>query len=401
MNIFYSILTIIIGYLLGSISMAYLLGRIIRGIDIREHGSKNAGTMNAFKVLGPVYGVVTMLFDLSKGVLAIYVAHLLKVPIPIVLICGFTAIIGHIFPFYMQFKGGRGAATAYGLLIWTGIIILTNYLTLKATIPFAFFFYFLIACYWVTRSANFTAFAGLPALIPLMFWFAGVNAYTIFSAVLCIYLLVVSIITVNIAGGIKPESETYGRKVVKIKLIRKTVRLGAIIIPLMYLIFTRKLAGGFTAVMLGLFIIFEIVRRLRPDLHKVRGLKIILKKGEPTRMLSGYTFYLISALFIILVFPKGIGGLSLLFLTWGDLAAELVGLNYPRVKTFPGKTLEGSLGCFSICLLLGFAVMIFYDISLFQVLIGSLAATFIESIPKLEDNLFMGPVAALCMWLLG
>ncbi len=400
MNIFYSVLTIIIGYLLGSISMAYLLGRIFRGIDIREHGSKNAGTMNAFKVLGPVYGIVTMLFDLFKGVLAIYVATLFKVPTPIILASGFAAIVGHVFPFYMQFKGGRGAATAYGILMWTYITIALNYLTIDSVIPFIFFLYFLLAIYWVTRSANFTAFAGLPSLIPLMFWYAGVNAYTIFISIICIYLLVTSIITVSIAGSLKAESETYGRKVTKIKLIRKTVRLCAIIIPLMYFIFTEKLAGGFTAVMLGLFIIFEIARRLKPDLHKIRGLKIILKKDEPTRMLSGYTFYLISSLFIILVFPKVIGGLSLLFLTWGDLAAELVGLNYPRVRTFPGKTLEGSLGCFSICLLLGFAVMIFYDISLLQVLVGCLAATFIESIPKLEDNLFMGPIAALCMWLL-
>ena len=80
----------------------------------------------------------------------------------------------------MQFKGGRGAATAYGILSWTYITIALNYLTIDSVIPFIFFLYFLLAIYWVTRSANFTAFAGLPSLIPLVFWYAGVNAYTIF-----------------------------------------------------------------------------------------------------------------------------------------------------------------------------------------------------------------------------
>ncbi|OYD15776.1 hypothetical protein CH333_05060 [candidate division WOR-3 bacterium JGI_Cruoil_03_44_89] len=397
---FNSILAIIIGYLLGAISTAYILGKVFRGIDIREYGSKNAGAMNAFKVLGPVPGVVTLLFDMFKGVLAIFIAQFLNVPTIIVLASGFAAIIGHILPFYLKFKGGRGAATAYGILIYLLIIIIKNHLTMDSAVPFAFFLFFVIACYWVTRSVNVTAIGGFPAFVPLIIWHAGFNPYTILTAIICVYLIVASVIAVVRVGGIKSEVEAHGREVVKIKLIRKLVRLGATFIPLLYLGYTRKLAGGFTAVVLVLFIVFEVTRRLRPDLHKMRGLKILLKKGEPTRMLSGYTFYLIASLFVILVFPQGIGGLSLLFLTLGDLVAELVGLNFPRVKTFPGKTLEGSLGCFSICLLAGFIVMIFYDISLLQIIIGALVATFVESLPGVEDNLFIAPISALCMWLL-
>ncbi|MDO9575340.1 MAG: glycerol-3-phosphate acyltransferase [bacterium] len=397
---FNSIIVIIIGYLVGTVLMAYMLGKLFRGIDIREHGSRNPGTMNAFKVLGTAFGIVTLLFDMFKGVLVIFIAQLLNVPLTVVLASGFAAVIGHTFPFYLKFKGGRGAATAYGILIWLLIIIIKNYLTPESAIPFAFFLFFVLACYWVTRSVNVTAFGGFPAFAPLIIWHAGFNPYTIFTAIISIYLIIVSAITIIKAGGIKSEAEAHGRKIVKIKLIRKTMRLGAILFPLLYLGYTRKLAGGFTAVALLLFIIFEIIRRVRPELYGKRALEIVLKKGEPTRLLSGYTLYLISALFIILVFPKDIGGLSLLFLTLGDLVAELVGLNFLRVKTFPGKTLEGSLGCLSICLLSGFIVMIFYDISILQVLVGSLVATFVESIPKLEDNLFMAPISALCMWFL-
>lgn len=395
-----SIFSIIIGYLLGSILMAYVLGKLLRKIDIRDYGSKNPGAMNAFKVLGPAYGVITMLFDMSKALLAIFIAYLLKVPTVILFVVGLSAIVGHTFPFYLKFKGGRGAATAYGILVWLTVIITKDYLTIQAAIPFAFFFFFVLACYWVTKSINFTAIWGLPAFTGMIFYQAGFNPYSIFIALICVILLIASVVTIRINGGIKADLEAHGRKVVKIKLVRKIVRLGAIVIPILYLTTNRKVSGYFTGIILLIFIIFEITRRIKPDLHKVRMFRILLKSDEPTRLLSGYTFYLIASFLVIIFFPEGIGGLSLIFLTLGDLVAELVGLNFKRVRTFPGKSLEGSLGCFSICLLSGFIVMIFFDVSLLQVLIGSIVATFVESIPKIEDNLFIAPVSALAMWIL-
>jgi glycerol-3-phosphate acyltransferase PlsY len=234
----------------------------------------------------------------------------------------------------------------------------------------------------------------------MIFWQAGFNPYSIFLTLVCIILLIASVVTIRINGGIKTDLETHGRKVVKIKLVRKIVRLGAIVIPILYLTTSRKVAGWVTGVILLIFIIFEITRSMKPKLHKVRMFKILLKSDEPTRLLSGYTFYLIASFLVIMLFPEGIGGLSLIFLTLGDLFAELVGLNFGRYRTFPGKSLEGSLGCFSICLLSGFIVMIFFDVSLLQVLIGSVVATFVESIPNIEDNLFIAPISSLVMWIL-
>jgi len=397
---FNSILAIIIGYLLGSILTAYVLGKLLRGIDIREHGSKNPGAMNAFLVLGKFPGIFTLLFDMTKGVISIFIACLLQVPTVILLASGFSAIIGHTFPFYLKFKGGRGAATGYGILIYLLITISIKFLTISSVVPFSFFMFFVLVSFWITRSTNFTAFFGLPTLSYLIFWHSGFNAYSIFTAIICITLLISSLVTIVKAGGIKSEFESHGRKVVKIKLIRKLIRLGAIIIPLFDLCFTRKFTIGFTAAFLGVFIIFEVLRRVRPDLHKARWLKILLKEGESTRIFSGYTLYLISSLFVILIFPRGIGGLSLLFLTLGDLVAELVGLNFPRVRIFHNKTLEGSLACLSICLLAGLIVRLYYNISLLQLIIGAITATFVESLPKIEDNLFMAPISALCGWLL-
>lgn len=207
-----SILSIVIGYLLGCVLMAYVLGKVVKGIDIREHGSGNPGTMNSFTVLGPVYGIITLVFDLSKGVVAILIAQLLGVPTVIVFATGLSAVAGHTFPFYLKFKGGKGEAASYGILVWLLIVIYEKFLNVESLIPFAFFVFFGSVSYVVTRSLNFTSLWGVPALLLLIFWRAGFNLYTFFAAVLCIILLAGIIITIIQQGGLKKELESHSRK---------------------------------------------------------------------------------------------------------------------------------------------------------------------------------------------
>ncbi|MDP8232337.1 MAG: glycerol-3-phosphate 1-O-acyltransferase PlsY [Candidatus Zophobacter franzmannii] len=142
------LLSISIAYFLGSIPFSYLAGKL-RGIDIREHGSGNAGATNTLRVLGTGLGVVVMLLDMLKGALAVIVAKLL-VPessgmmyeLTIVSI-GVIAIVGHIFPVFLKFKGGKGVATTAGvflslaplsiiiaILVFFIIVLLTRYVSL-------------------------------------------------------------------------------------------------------------------------------------------------------------------------------------------------------------------------------------------------------------------------------
>lgn len=109
------ILTLVISYLLGTISGSYIIGNIFLNKDIRKYGSGNAGTTNAMRVLGKKAGVLTFLIDFLKGAV---VTLLVKkffgyyfVPLGIL-----GAVIGHDFPFYMNFKGGKGVATTLGAL---------------------------------------------------------------------------------------------------------------------------------------------------------------------------------------------------------------------------------------------------------------------------------------------
>lgn len=118
------VIAIIIGYLLGSFPSAYLAGRLKKGIDIREVGSKNMGAMNVYYEVGLMEAVLVTLADLGKGIGAILLMRwLLGIPpiSPFDFLTGLTtaaAVMGHVFPVFLKFHGGKGGATAIGILIF-------------------------------------------------------------------------------------------------------------------------------------------------------------------------------------------------------------------------------------------------------------------------------------------
>ena len=118
-------LLIIVGlsYLIGSIPTSIIVGKVLKGIDIREHGSGNAGGTNVFRVLGWKPGVFVMLFDAFKGFAAtLWISRILLSSIPVEpeivqIIAGLAAIIGHIWTVFARFHGGKGVGTAAGMLL--------------------------------------------------------------------------------------------------------------------------------------------------------------------------------------------------------------------------------------------------------------------------------------------
>ena len=117
------ILVVIIAYLLGSISFSVIFSRKFAGFDVREKGSKNAGTTNVLRTVGKKAAALTLILDILKGVAAVLAAILAQLMwtgfdlTTLKYIAGFMAILGHTFPIFFEFRGGKGVATAIGVLL--------------------------------------------------------------------------------------------------------------------------------------------------------------------------------------------------------------------------------------------------------------------------------------------
>lgn len=124
------IFLIIVSYLVGSIPTAYIVGKLFKNIDIREHGSGNIGSTNAFRVLGTPLGIFVQLIDIGKGLIVVLlVSNFFYHNLPfknytpfdditvLKIIAGVSAVLGHTFSVFVNFKGGKGINTALGMLI--------------------------------------------------------------------------------------------------------------------------------------------------------------------------------------------------------------------------------------------------------------------------------------------
>jgi len=138
-------LLIILAYLIGSIPTALIISKHFFGIDIRDYGSGNMGATNAFRVLGPKFGTIVMVLDILKGMLAVGLFYFLPFYLHdelqrtnFMMGLGLAAVMGHIFPVFANFKGGKGVATLLGMLIavqpvvavcCAGVFVVVLYLT--------------------------------------------------------------------------------------------------------------------------------------------------------------------------------------------------------------------------------------------------------------------------------
>ena len=117
------ILLTTISYLLGSIPFGIIVSKLWKGIDIREHGSKNPGATNVYRVLGPVPALIVLILDIGKGLVAtlwvsrISIGQPILNPVSLMILAGIAVILGHTFPIFAGFKGGKGVATGLGVLI--------------------------------------------------------------------------------------------------------------------------------------------------------------------------------------------------------------------------------------------------------------------------------------------
>ncbi len=180
---------ILIAYLLGSLLGSLILGRL-RGVDIRSMGSGNAGATNALRTQGKLFGLLVLVVDVAKGLFAVWWLPTAVLPavgidpgLPrewLTLACGFAVIVGHVYPVWFSFRGGKGAATVVGvvaalelrllipmLLSWLAVLVLTGYVGLATMLSGVA----LVAAVYVLEPAN----------VPLLGFCAAVTLFVIYT----------------------------------------------------------------------------------------------------------------------------------------------------------------------------------------------------------------------------
>ena len=160
---------IILGYLLGSMPTAYIAGRITRGVDIRQMGDGNMGAQNAFRQLSPITGVIVGIIDAAKGALAILIAYAAGISQLSILLVGIAAVIGHNWPVFLGFRGGRGECTTIGVF------------SVLMTLPMLIAGGLAIAILLKTRNVIKTSVVLFVPLPLLCWWFAVPGLLVIYS----------------------------------------------------------------------------------------------------------------------------------------------------------------------------------------------------------------------------
>jgi len=187
MNVPAIIIVFVLAYLLGSIPASVWIGKMIHGIDVREHGSGNAGTANTIRVLGWKTGIPVLIIDLAKGWTAAMLPHFFHIADPgsalltnLQILTGVTAIVGHIFPVLAGFRGGKGVATVFGVLlaiqpllticclgVFLGVILLTGIVSVSS-MSAGIAFPVLLFLFFDTPSVIFKVFSVLVAIALLI-----------------------------------------------------------------------------------------------------------------------------------------------------------------------------------------------------------------------------------------
>src|SRR3989344_2714269 len=258
------IVFLLCGYIVGSISPGYFFGKLIKKIDIRNYGKVNTGATNTYHVVGPVYGIVTGIIDFIKAPLVFFFSDsffCIGIGTDLAILIGLAAVFGHIFPFYLGFRGGRGVASLYGL----------NALNLAIL-------------------QNFTPYS--------LLFFIGTVFY-------------------SIAVSQRPET----RQALGQAPIREFLQLGGLIFPLGYIFAQRNTILWIVGTFFIALLVFDIFRLTLPGLNtKYLNLGGLAKRKELKR-LSGYTLFFLANFILITFFAKEIAVLAMSVAIVGDVFA--------------------------------------------------------------------------------
>jgi len=379
-------ISITIGYLIGSILPGYFFGRI-KGVDIRKIGTCNTGTVNVKHSLGLLPAIPTAIFDSLKGLLSIFLAYKLGANFYCAQTAGLAAILGHVLPFYLKFKGGQGIACATGIMIF----YLIEYII--SGIPIIFTLIFLLT---IVLIFTYVAFKGeivgtivLPLLCYSLIIHDPKNPYNIFFCILISYIF-----SIGVYNIVKRKLFKIKDKTLKLHYWRVVFRPFAVLFIIFYLYEPQRETLTLIGSVALVFITLDIIRFLHRKTNELfrKRIKSFFKRAE-YRKFSSMTTFLVAVFITILVFRKEIAIAAITFLIFGDIFSKIFGLSFGRRKILYKKTLEGSLAYLGSTFICSYILYTTLGFSFVLLVLGSITATIAEAMPLgLDDNF---PVALI------
>jgi acyl phosphate:glycerol-3-phosphate acyltransferase len=184
MEIVRFVLTVVISYLIGSIPTAFIFGKVLKGVDIRQHGSGNIGATNAFRVLGKGPGTVVLILDIIKGIIPVVcVAGFFTPNVMGTVLAALAAVCGHNWTCFLNFKGGKGIATSLGVLIGLTVAIP------GIRWPVGLCLLGWVATFLITAIVSISSIVAAVLLPILMVIFVAPFPVTFLSIVFCIFVV--------------------------------------------------------------------------------------------------------------------------------------------------------------------------------------------------------------------
>jgi acyl phosphate:glycerol-3-phosphate acyltransferase len=193
----YIIAVLLFGYLMGSIPFGWIIGKIYN-LDIRKYGSGNIGATNAYRTLGLAAGLSVFILDMLKGSLAVLAAIIMSNDPLIVILTGLMAVVGHIFPVFLKFKGGRGSAVGLGVLL------------VIAPEIFAAVMILVVVIVALTRYVSLASIAGSIGVAAAMYFMHKPPAYFWATVIIAVLILIRHI--PNIKRLINGTERKFGEK---------------------------------------------------------------------------------------------------------------------------------------------------------------------------------------------
>jgi len=391
-------LPIVIGYFLGSVLPGYLLPLWMKNVDIRTLGDGNPGTINVKRSIGLSLALVIVAYDLTKGLLAMFIAYrVFKAPGYVVDLSGFAAILGHKFPFYLEFRGGRGIATTVGIFIFLLAEVTAESIPTQDIIAaLCYMGTYAILMMAATHDDDFLAVTLLPIA-------GGILAFYVRSfSELALVIALIGMISYEGSKNLRHKMFVLAKD--RRTLWRIFARSLAMLVIFLGLFISKEAVLLVVGSLLFLFFAIDVLRMTIPRLETVlhgevlKDVKLLQEQEKGT--ISSYTIFLLGVFLSLLLFRPPVTYATLGFLSIGGMTARIVDINYGKTRLFKKSktTLQASLAFLGVCLSVAYFLWIAKILSLWIGLIGACVATLAEIFPsQLDDDLSVPVVSGAIM----